>query len=459
MPADESNAMLSVREAARRLSVRPATVRTWIREGRLEAFRRGRVLRVPLQALCPELHGPCPPPLDAAAGPRHTAPDSLGGATPMYVVRKYRRRDRGRPWVLWWYEPPGGVPVPDRRKVRRTIGRMSERLAERHRQLWQAELNGLSAGADPARGPRWAAFRDAYRDSVSDLAPATRALYRQALARLERILRPRWLADVDRAAAERYRAARAREVGPETVRKDLRHLRAAWSWALAQEMVPANPWTETRRRGPRARSDPDALSAAETRRFLVALESRPTWVWASLRLACLWGPRTGELAEIRREDLDLAGHLLQIPARAGRRAPKGGRGRVVPLDAATAGLLQECSHREGPILWGPEHTRAAGTRGYRKGLVEEANAVLEALALPRRTRPVQMLRRTAETNMRRRGVPDWQVGRVLGHGTGVGEQFYAGLAPEEIAGQVARAMRGWVAPRSPPADGGEGPPP
>ena len=59
----------------------------------------------------------------------------------LYRVHKMRRRDRrGRPWILWWEDPPGGGAV-----VTKSIGPMSERLAENHRMLWQAELNGLSS--------------------------------------------------------------------------------------------------------------------------------------------------------------------------------------------------------------------------------------------------------------------------------------------------------------------------
>lgn len=438
MSASEARPMLTVRQAAAHLGVRPATVRAWVRDGRLPAWREGRVIRLSATGLIPDRRdeaaarvGALAEGLDAAPARAHTpgVPGEASHPMPLYRVYMTRRRGRrGGPWVLRWRDPP---PAGAMRQT--TLGRMSERLAERHRELWQAELNGLSAGAEEARGIRWTAFLSAYLDSASALAPATVRLYRQALARVERALGPRWLSDIDRMAAERYRAARGREVAPETVEKDLRHLRAAWSWAVDQGLADVNPFASRRGRGRRERHDPDALSPADTERFLAAAEARPTWAWASLRLACLWGPRTGELAEARREDIEVGARALRIPARAGRQTPKGGRGRVVPIDETTGGLLQELSHRGERLLWAPEHR---SPDEYRKAVVREANAVLASLGLPERTQPVQMLRRTAETNLRRRGVPDWMVGRILGHGTRVGEQYYAGLGPEEIAGQV-----------------------
>ena len=63
------------------------------------------------------------------------------GPMPLFRVHKMRRRDRrGRPWMLWWEDPPDGGATRTQ-----SIGPMSERLAENHRMLWQAELNGLSS--------------------------------------------------------------------------------------------------------------------------------------------------------------------------------------------------------------------------------------------------------------------------------------------------------------------------
>jgi excisionase family DNA binding protein len=48
---DATPGLYSVREAAHRLGVHPETIRRLIREGRLDAIRVGRVLRVHREAL------------------------------------------------------------------------------------------------------------------------------------------------------------------------------------------------------------------------------------------------------------------------------------------------------------------------------------------------------------------------------------------------------------------------
>jgi hypothetical protein len=115
----------------------------------------------------------------------------------------------------------------------------------------------------------------------------------------------------------------------------------------------------------------------------------------------------------------------------------------VPLDEETAGLLQELSHREGPLLWGPKDGAFGSAEGYLDDLLAAARRILKAVGVePQDDKPLQFLRRTAETNMRRRGVADWMIGRVLGHGTRVGESWYNGVGDIELAGQVEALMLG-----------------
>ncbi len=381
-----------------------------------------------------------PPVLDTSGEP------AGGAAMPLYRVFKMRRRDRRRrPWLLWWHDPPGGQGVKTR-----IIGPMCERLAERHREAWQAGLNGLPFDdVDGQQRARWADFCDGYLGTAAvDLAPASVAVARQTLKRFADLMRPRFLCDVGAEMLEAYRVRRLQDVGQETARKDLRTLRAAFAWGCRQGWLDGNP-CDGIRFARRDRSDPTAMTLEQTARFLEHLKERPTWVQASLRLAALWGPRAGELAGVLRDDVDFAGGTLRIPATADR-TTKTRRGKSVPLDAETAGLLQELSHRDGPILWGPREAPHTSERGFRDALGAEARAIFKAMGVrDGDEQPLQFLRRTAETNMRRRGVPDWQIGRILGHGTRVGEQWYNGIGDDELARQVEHLMRTTGAPGSP----------
>ena len=383
------------------------------------------------------------PGLDNPPITAHTRAELGEGSELLFRVYKRRRRDRrGRPWLLWWQDPPEGGAI-----VTKSIGPMTERLAEDHRILWQAELNGLRGDGGAGR-LRWVDFEREYLEAMAvQLKRPSLAIARQTLKRFREAVRPRFLDQVDRALIERYRVSRLASVSSTTLKKDLATLRAAFGWAFELDYVAANPFDRLARRGREQHADPDALTAGQTEAFLAALREQPTWIQASLRLACLWGPRAGELAGIRREDLDFATRTIRFPV-AARRTTKEGRGKTLPVDDETLGLVQELSHRDCPVLWGPldvPFTTGRGKGGYTRTLGERCWAIMASLGVrPRDDHPLQFLRRTAETNMRRRGVPDWQIGAILGHGTRVGEMFYSGVSGDEIAGQVAQLMRGFV---------------
>ena len=374
----------------------------------------------------------------------------------LFRVHKARRRWRTASgarrwtWVLWWFDPPGS----DIEKTQ-TRGRMSERMAERERELWQAELNGLSGAAEPG-ATRWSDFRDAYLATATvDLKPPSLAIARQTLARFEAAIHPRLLSGVGVREIERYRVERMARVSKATVLKDFATLRAAWSWAKRQEFTQVNPFDRDWFGGRSQREDPDCIAPEALPAFLSALIEHPVWVQASLRLAALWGPRAGELAGLERGDIDFAGGTIRIPvSRRGGRTTKEGRGKVVPVDDETLGLLHELSHRDSPVLWGSRETpftTARGKGGYTRTLAGICRGILAGLGYhPADDKPLQFLRRTAETRLRAKGVSDWKIGLILGHGTRVGQQHYMGLSPSDVAKQVREEVR------SAPPRGGRG---
>jgi len=386
------------------------------------------------------------PSLDNAAPPRHTLPEVEGEAIPVIRVRKTRVQ-RGyaqgkAPWVLRWEDPATG------RVRQETIGRGRERWAEALREVKMAELNGCRV--DAQGGTTWRAFvRRCLAALEVELAPGSFRLRRQVLYRFTRLMKPRVLQAVDRAAVNEYRLLRLRGdpsrnlrgVSRTTAEKDLRELSAAFSWAVGENLIRSNPCDGIRWVGRPHRAIKPALSAVETRRFLDLLGDllgdEPVWIEASLRLAALWGSRTGDLARIRPEDVDLAERWIWIRARGRYDAPKNRRDRAIPLATKTGGLVQELMVREEGVglLWGPRRdpfTAAGGKNGYRKAVVKAARRLLAAVGHADVDQPIQMLRRTAETNLRRRGVAPEAVALILGHSTSVGDRFYDARATEEV---------------------------
>ncbi len=145
------------------------------------------------------------PALDNAPTMAHSLPTDRLGEASMFLVHKLRRRGRASaPWVLRWRDPPGS-----RHRKEKTIGAMSERLAERHRELWQAELNGLVDREDlPAL---WSELKADYLTAIeADLALASVRSVRHILASFEAAVHPHKLAAVDAPMIEAFRVAPSR---------------------------------------------------------------------------------------------------------------------------------------------------------------------------------------------------------------------------------------------------------
>jgi integrase len=121
-------------------------------------------------------------------------------------------------------------------------------------------------------------------------------------------------------------------------------------------------------------------------------------------------------------------------------------GRVVNLDEHIAGSLQELSHRDVPVLWGPLSApfhSADGKAGFKRALRKEASTLYARMGLAPR-KPLHFLRATALTNMRRRGVPAWIIRQVMGHTTDrIGDEHYNGVKGPEAAHKAAELMS-WV---------------
>jgi len=354
---------------------------------------------------------------------------------PVFIVRKIRRKDRARaagtpgPWALRWRDPPEAGLLRQKQ-----IGPMSERLAEKHRVLWQCELNGFRADTDDDL--LWRDFvARLLADKAAHLAHRSLRDLRQELARFTAAARPRLLGEVTKLMVREYLTRRLAATSLATARKSCRVLSQAFGWAVAMELAGANPcqgqpWRREERRLP------DAYSLAETRRLLAALRSEATWLWAAVGIAARWGPRAGELATVRPADVDFRDGLITI------RGTKTHTERCIPLDRESAGLLHELRHRSASIgiLWGPCDRPFSLTR-FRLTVVAETRRLLASVGLGSPAQPLQKLRRTALTNLRRRGIDPETAAQILGHSAAVGSRWYDGRDPREFAEGLEEGLR------------------
>jgi integrase len=280
--------------------------------------------------------------------------------------------------------------------------------------------------------------------ALEQLAPTTLATYESLLVRtaLPRLGNRRALRDFSRSDLERYRDARLKEgVTPTTVLRELDRLRALFTWATRQELIPANPAANLR--FPRPLEKPkDWLRSPEIHGFLHAcLEPFATIA----RFTLFTGLRRREVVYLQREDVDLANNLVQIRRKPhlGFR-PKSGHERSVPIDPTLRPLLERHLKEEvapAPDAWVfPQRDgtrRSAATRWFALSTQEAA-----ARAGINRRLTFHDLRRTYGAMLIEAGVGIYEVSRLLGHAdVRITQKVYAPLSGVYLADTAAKLGR------------------
>lgn len=340
-------------------------------------------------------------------------------------VRKTRRRNRkGNPWVLRWHDKNG-------RGTQMTIGPMSERFAEKQRQMLQAHLNSLLGTNDVPT--TFEEFQAAYvARTEAELAPQSAGLAKWTLQRFAKYMQPELLAGVGPREAEKYKMMRLREVAGTTVAKELRVLHAAFSWAAKQGYVPANPFAGVKVARAVPKSKP-ILTPEQCQALLTVADRRGSVFHTFVALALETGMRISELANLERADLDFSNHLVRVRAKT-EWAPKGRRERVVAVSEETAGLLFELRGREPYTLAGTNR------EDWKREMRQELKSSCREAGVPVVT--PHDLRRTAATMMALAGVPMDVAQQVLGHRSyQTTQEYYVRIAGEEAARMAVRLVR------------------
>ncbi len=140
-------------------------------------------------------------------------------------------------WMIYWYEGA--------RKRSRTIG--SKSLAEKARRRKEGEL---AAGIIDPRRTKWETLMECFLTQArTHNAASTVVDYTAIVKNYERMMQPRWVTDLTKAAIDRFIEKRKRErlaannrpLSPATLNKDLRVLRAMVNLAEEQDMIPRAP--------------------------------------------------------------------------------------------------------------------------------------------------------------------------------------------------------------------------
>ena len=177
----------------------------------------------------------------------------------------------GRNLSLVWYDPITG------KKCARSAGTRDFDTASRAAGALEKELND-GTYCKPSR-LTWAEFRKRYEAERlgGDTPEKTRNAYVSALNHVTRVLNPGRLCQVTtRAVARLQQDLRQEGMGETTIRRHLRHIRAALAWAHEQGLLAVMPTIKRPKDGGRKLAKGRAPTLEEFERMLKATrESRP----------------------------------------------------------------------------------------------------------------------------------------------------------------------------------------
>lgn len=131
-------------------------------------------------------------------------------------------------------------PVTGRQHARST-GTPVKREAERLAAKWEAELR--DGKYRPTTRTSWEDFRERYeKEKGASLAENSLSATVSAFNHLERVLNPAKLSAVTASAMSQFQASLRKEgMKDSTISTHLRHLRAAFAWAVSMELIPKAP--------------------------------------------------------------------------------------------------------------------------------------------------------------------------------------------------------------------------
>ena len=241
----------------------------------------------------------------------------------------------GAYWQATWRDAGG----KRRRKSLGAKSKLSRRDAERR--CREIEARHL---ADPrlravGRAPVLVTFARQWLETRTDLRPATRVVYGQTIAQLERFFgKDARLDRITRERAEAFRAKLERDTSAQSASKHVRNVKAICNAAVRLDLATINPFDRVRSSAPKVEKNWRYVTLDELDQVLDAC---PDAGWRCffglLRLA---GLRRGEALRLTWADVDFDSHRLTVWPDAGKVSTKQRR-RVVPIVPRLFDLLLE----------------------------------------------------------------------------------------------------------------------
>jgi integrase len=262
---------------------------------------------------------------------------------PGHIRNRGKRKDGSTKWQARWSHPANFTThktrqFRDKDVAKRWITRMD---AEAHGAMFSTPTNPA-----PQR-PFREVVQTWEQTCWTGLSPTTTARYGQVV---RTYLKPEFgstnITDITRERVRLYFAKLTTDgKAPGTVRKVHTVLSAIMSEAVELDIIPANPCTRMRGLPPNRHQEPTFLNASEVRTLADAMPTDATRLL--VYMAAYTGLRAGELAGLRRQDVDLLRGVVQVrqalkqldPTVFG--PPKNGKTRTVTLPRFLRTLLND----------------------------------------------------------------------------------------------------------------------
>jgi integrase len=215
-------------------------------------------------------------------------------------------------------------------------------------------LLAVAKGKDPAAEKRAergsGTFADLAERYVEQYAKKRNKSWKQAAALVERLALPRW-GHLQAAAITRadVKQMLARIAAPTVANQTLAAISAIFSWAVREEILPANPCKLVARNASKSRER--VLSETEVPKFWAAFDDAGLVASSALKTILLTGQRPGEVGAMRREHIIKDGWWEMpgqpVPA-LGWPGTKNGKSHRVWLSAPVQALIAELTDDDAP---------------------------------------------------------------------------------------------------------------
>lgn len=315
----------------------------------------------------------------------------------------------------------------DGRRKKIALRVSSEKEARRVAARMEKKLLAEGWSNRPSKCATLADFTERYlAQSQASKALATYRMDRQALQSLLRIICNLPLNDISHQDIERFRLTRLEQIKPTSVNVELRHIKAAFSYAVENGFIKENPAGQVKLNKVPQKNHPRFLSEEEIKKLRKTCAETPDL----LRMVdfALWtGMRRREITSLQWKDIDFKRRVIMVRNKEAFRT-KSGKERAIPMTEQLEAMLFEASS--------DNHT--AEDRVFSLGywwFGKQFRRVVEEAKLPETT-TIHTLRHTFASHLVMQGVDLRSVKEILGHHDISVTMVYSHLSPEHLANTV-----------------------